>query len=79
MRKYLIFVPLVALLAFAIWFAIRAWNSAAGAPIPTSGYVALGLGVTFSIVIGCGLMALIFYSSRRGYDTPPQYETTDDD
>ena len=28
----------------------------------------LGLGVFFSIVIGCGLMALMFYSSRRGYD-----------
>jgi hypothetical protein len=78
MRKYLIVVPLVALLAFAVWFAIRAWNSVESAPIPTSGYVALWLGVIFSLVIGCGLMALIFYSSRRGYDTPPQYETTDE-
>ena len=78
MRKYLIVVPLLALLGFATWFAIQAWNSAEGAPIPTSGYVALALGVIFSLVIGCGLMALIFYSSRRGYDTPPQYETTDD-
>jgi len=22
----------------------------------------------FSLVVGCGLMALVFYSSRRGYD-----------
>src|SRR5262249_53271288 len=32
------------------------------------GWVALGLGAFFSIDIGCGLMALMFYSSRYGYD-----------
>jgi hypothetical protein len=32
------------------------------------GWIALGLGVFFSVLIGCGLMALMFYSSRRGYD-----------
>jgi len=26
------------------------------------------LGIVFSLVIGCGLMALMFYSSRHGYD-----------
>jgi hypothetical protein len=25
----------------------------------------------FSLLIGCGLMALLFYSSRHGYDEPP--------
>jgi uncharacterized membrane-anchored protein len=29
---------------------------------------ALSLGVVFSVVIGAGLMALIFYSSRSGRD-----------
>ena len=28
----------------------------------------MGLGAFFSIVIGCGLMALMFYSSRGGHD-----------
>jgi hypothetical protein len=32
------------------------------------GYVAMWLGIVFSLVIGCGLMVLMFYSSRRGYD-----------
>jgi hypothetical protein len=36
--------------------------------VPTSGYVAMALGVIFSLVVGVGLMALIFYSSRKGYD-----------
>jgi hypothetical protein len=29
------------------------------------------LGVLFSLVVGCGLVALAFYSSRGGYDDPP--------
>ena len=36
------------------------------------------LGIVFSIVVGCGLMALVFYSSRRGYDLPPHYEAPDE-
>ena len=44
-----------------------------GPPIPAIGYVAMGLGIVFSLAIGCGLMALLFYSSRHGYDAPPQY------
>jgi hypothetical protein len=32
------------------------------------GYVAMILGVVFSLAVGCGLMALMFYSSRHGYD-----------
>ena len=34
----------------------------------TNGYVAMALGIIFSTVLGCGLMALLFYSSRHGYD-----------
>jgi hypothetical protein len=36
--------------------------------MPTFLIVALGAGVGFSLLIGCGLMALTFYSSRHGYD-----------
>ena len=39
--------------------------------VPTSGYVAMAFGVIFSLIVGIGLMALIFYSSRKGYDEPP--------
>jgi hypothetical protein len=28
----------------------------------------LGVGIVFGLVIGCGLMALAFYSSRRSYE-----------
>ena len=32
------------------------------------GYIAMILSIVFSLVIGCGLVALMFYSSRHGYD-----------
>ena len=60
--------PMLAILAAAGWLAARTWLAAAAAPMPASAYVALTLGVVFSLLIGCGLMALLFYSSRHGYD-----------
>jgi hypothetical protein len=44
--------------------------------MPLTGYVAMGIGIIstivvgFTIVVGGGLMALIFYS-HHGYDEPP--------
>jgi hypothetical protein len=69
-------VALFVILAAAAWYAAGAWISVQGPPMPTAGYVAMALGVVFSLVIGCGLMALLFYSSRHGYDEPSQ---SDDD
>lgn len=66
----LVAVPLLAILAAASWYAARAWVSLSGPPMPATGYVAMGLGVVFSLVVGCGLMALLFYSNRHGYDEP---------
>jgi hypothetical protein len=77
MRKLAILVPLVALLGAALWFAIYSWTAIEGPPMPTGGYVAMWLGIVFSLLVGCGLMALIFYSSRHGYDAPPRFEPPD--
>lgn len=38
--------------------------------VPATGYVAMALGVIFSLIVGVGLMALVFYSNRSGYDEP---------
>jgi hypothetical protein len=64
----LVAVPLFALLGAAGWFAARAWIKVSGPPLPVNGYIAMTLGVIFSLVVGCGLMALLFYSNRHGYD-----------
>ena len=47
------------------------WILANGADVPTSGYAAMAFGVVISLAVGFGLMALIFYSSRKGYDKTP--------
>ena len=65
-------VPLLAILVAAGWFAASAWVSVEGPPMPAIGYLAMALGVVFSLIVGCGLMALLFYSSRHGYDDPFQ-------
>jgi hypothetical protein len=55
------------ILGAAIWFMFYGWNLADG-QIDTNGYIALGLGVLLSMVLGGGLMALLFWSNRKGYD-----------
>ena len=73
-----IVVPLFAILAAAAWFASRAWTDVGGPPMPPAGYIAMTLGIVFSIVVGCGLMALVFYSSRHGYDEQAQRQDDGD-
>ena len=77
MRTLYILVPLFALLAAAIWFAAATFVHMGGGdapPIPLWGWLAIAGGVLFSLLIGVGLMALMFYSSRRGYDDPDNVE-----
>ena len=56
------------MLALSFWFAAQSWTSLEGPDMPAGLYVAMGLGIVFSILVGSGLMALVFYSSRHGYD-----------
>jgi fatty acid desaturase len=62
---------LLALLAAAIALAVFGWNLDSEVEMSGQAYAAMILGIVFSLVVGCGLMALVFYSSRAGYDEPP--------
>ncbi|MBN8936038.1 MAG: hypothetical protein J0I13_07030 [Rhizobiales bacterium] len=64
----LVIAALMALLVAAVWYAYGLWNALESADMPTWMYVAMGGGIIFSLIIGCGLMALVFYSNRQGYD-----------
>lgn len=67
--RTLIILALFGLLALAIWFAVGAWvHLGGGDAIPAYGYVAIAGGVLVSLLVGGGLMALVFYSARHGYD-----------
>ena len=54
-------------LGAAIWFMFYGWNLT-NAQISTQGYIALTLGIVLSALVGGGLMALLFWSNRKGYD-----------
>lgn len=70
----MVFVPLLAILAAAVGYAVHVWESLDGPPMPAAGYVAMAGGVILSLVIGVGLMSLLFYSRRHGYDELDQAE-----
>ena len=55
-------------LGWAVWYAIRGWNSLEGVRMSGLGWVFLGLGVVVTALVGGGLMALLFYSARNDYD-----------
>ncbi|WP_346656838.1 hypothetical protein [Bradyrhizobium sp. NBAIM03] len=55
------------LLVFTIVVAMLGWTSASDVQMSINGWIALGLRVFFSLLIGSGLMGLVFYSSRTEY------------
>lgn len=61
-------VALVGLLSAACWYCVDAWTEVPGVGIPPIGWFFLILGVVVTFVVGAGLMALLFYSSRKGRD-----------
>ena len=67
MKSAFLILPLLVLLGVTIWWAISAWN-AVDVEMSVHGYVAMILGIVFSLVLGCGFMALMFYRSRHGHD-----------
>ena len=64
MKSFFLILVLLAVLAATLWWAIYAWSSV-DVEMSIHGYIAMILGIVFSLVIGCGLMALMFYSSCR--------------
>ena len=46
------------------------WSGIGDSDISGAGWLALALGVVVTLGLGVGLMALVFISSRRGYDEP---------
>lgn len=67
MRVALTIGSLLALLALALWSTYGMWHSAVG-DLPAMAYITMAATLLVSLLVGSGLMALMFYSSRRGYD-----------
>src|SRR5262249_45076038 len=56
----------------AIFVGHYGWVSAGDVVMPAWGWLMMGLAIFFTLLVGGGLMALVFYSSRAGFDEPPE-------
>ena len=63
----LIILLAILLVLTGVW-ATSVWNASGDVVMDKHGWIALGLGTFFSLLVGCGLMALMFFSSRSGHD-----------
>lgn len=69
MRSTIVLASILAsiVIAVLVW-AIGTWTTPGGEALSIHAYVALGLGALGTVALGGGLMALVFFSSRHGYD-----------
>ena len=70
MKSLTIIVTLAAVLGLAIYGAVEVWTALEDTDISMHGWIALSAGVLVTFALGAGLMFLVFYSNRRGYDDP---------
>ena len=76
MRKWgagtvLVLVVLLGLLGLAIYVGFVGWNmggDGSGGGMSTTGYIAMTFGITVTLALGAGLMALMYYSSKHDCD-----------
>lgn len=65
MKAFLLVLVLGSILAVVLFGTLSGWDSSY---MSVHGWIALGLGTFLSLAVGGGLMALVFYSARKGYD-----------
>lgn len=74
MKVFLLTIVMGGLLAAVMFGVLTDWDASA---MSIHGWIALSLGTLFSLAVGGGLMALLFHSSRRGYDDRIEVERRD--
>lgn len=68
MKNTMTIAVIIALVGAVVAVSGYAWVSMGDVAMTTNGWVALILGILFTVAIGCGLMALVFFSDRSGLD-----------
>lgn len=69
--SWIVLAILVLFLLLAIVFLFVGWGYGevgTGQSMSTAGYVAMTFGIVVTLALGVGLMALVFYSNRKGHD-----------
>jgi heme/copper-type cytochrome/quinol oxidase subunit 2 len=73
-NQWLIGAVLAALLVGTAWYGVSVWRATSSMPL--YGNIILGVAAILMLVSGCGLIALMFYSRRKGYDEPARSNRT---
>jgi hypothetical protein len=68
MRALLTIAVLLGLLGASAGVALWAWQEIGEVEMSGHGLAALALGAVVTFALGAGLMALVFFSNRRGFD-----------
>jgi hypothetical protein len=84
-KTIILIVALVVMLGAAMTFSWHVWTSvgadasnSGGEAMNGNGVAALIIGGIGTLVVGGGLMALVFFSSRRGYDDAADFKHLDE-
>ena len=72
----LLILALGGMLVAALMFLFKDWDSSG---MSVHGWIALAAGSVLSILVGGGLMALVFYSARKGYDDRVELDRDEDE
>ena len=75
MKVFLLIVFWGTILAITTFGVLTGWDASA---MSVHGWIALTLGTVLSLVVGGGLMSLVFYSARKGYDDRVEIDITPD-
>ncbi|MGE0596372.1 MAG: hypothetical protein AB7P07_08400 [Hyphomonadaceae bacterium] len=75
MKAFLLILSLGSILAVVLFGTLTGWDASA---MSLHGWIALSLGTVLSLVVGGGLMALVFHSARHGYDERADWRPDED-
>ncbi len=77
--RYRTFMTRMALLALVVALLSVAWIASSGEPLRLHMVIATILGVGLTVLVGTGLMGLVFLSNRTGHDEDAAQGGQDDD
>jgi len=68
MKKIIIIFSFILVLLISIFFSFKLWFNMGFVDISANGILAITFCIIVSLILGIGLMTLVFFSSRFGFD-----------
>ncbi len=68
MKNVIAFVVALVALGLAAYWAMFVYGEIEGVTLSGHGITAMIIGLVLTLVVGCGLMALLFFSNKHGHD-----------